>query len=191
MRKPTLKTNKKSITAAILLVFVLALTAACGKTETSSSSNGNKTKQETASSTSKESKADLEAYVRWYDKHMNALEDEAATYNDLMSNSIVGNKKWEKSVDESIKRAEVLIKEGKNKKDVPKTFKKAHKHLLNAGDDYQYIVDNTDSMIANYDIDLMEDISVSHDNVSVEIGNADIIVDKIVEDKDLDDGSEQ
>lgn len=187
MRKKTLKTNKKSIIAAILLVFALTFTVACGKTETSSSSS----KQENAASTSKkETTADLEAYLVWYDDHMNALEDEAETYNDLMSKSAVGNEKWEKSVDESIKRAEKLVKEGKAKKDVPRSFKKAHKHVLNAGKDYQYIIDNTDAMIANFDIDLMEDVSVSHDNVSVEIGNADRELDKVVYAKHLS-GSEQ
>ncbi len=187
MRKQTLKTNKKSIIATILLVFVLALTAACGKTETTSSKSLNK-KQESASS--KETNAELEAYLVWYDDHMNALEDEAATYNDLMSNSAVGNKKWEANVEKSLKRAQKLIDEGDDKDDVPHSFKKAHKHVLRAGTDYQYIIDNTPTMIADYDIDLMEDVSVSHDNVTVEIENADRELDKVVYAKHLS-GSEK
>ncbi len=186
MRKNTLKTNK-SIIATILLVFVLALTAACGKTETSS--NGSSSKQQESAS-SKETKADLEAYLVWYDGHMNALEAEAATYDDLMGNSAVGNKKWEAKVDKSLKRAQKLVKEGDDKKDVPSSFKKAHRHVLLAGTDYQYIIDNTHTMIADYDIELMEDISVSHDNVTVDIGNADKELDKVVYAKHLS-GSEK
>ncbi|MFS3914878.1 hypothetical protein ACL9ST_11560 [Bacillus australimaris] len=181
--------SNKSIIATILLVFVLALTAACGKAETSSSKPSNQ-KQENAASKEEETTAELEAYVVWYDDHMNALEDEATTYNDLMGNSVVGNKKWEAKVEKSLKRAQKLVDEGDDKEDVPKSFKKAHKHVLRAGTEFQYIIDNTPAMLSSYDIDLMEDVSISHDNVTFEIENADQEVDKVVYAKHLS-GSKQ
>ncbi len=184
MRKQTLKTNKKSIIATILLVFVLALTAACGKTETTSELSR---KEANAASKPKETKAEQEAYVDWYDTHMDALEDEIIVYEDLLRNSVAGDKVWMSKVDKSIARAQKLINKAQKKEDVPATFKTAHKHTLRAGKEYQFIVDNTDEMLSEYDpeLKLMQEVVNTIDEVHAEIENADNEVDRLVDEKQL------
>ncbi|MGN7326252.1 hypothetical protein [Bacillus pumilus] len=182
-----MKTNK-SIIATILLVFVLALTTACSKTEISSETAKETSRKEAnTASKPKETKAVQEAYVDWYDSHMNALEDEINNYRDLLTNSVPGDKTWVSKVDKSLVGAQRLVDKASKKEDIPAEFKTAHKHVLRAGKEYQFIIDNTSTMLSEYDpeLKLMQDVVTTMDNVVIEIENADNEVDRIVDEKQL------
>ena len=98
-----------------------------------------------------------------------------------------GDKVWMSKVDKSIARAQKIINKAQKKEAVPATFKTAHKHTLRAGKEYQFIVDNTDEMLSEYDpeLKLMQEVVNTIDEVHAEIENADNEVDRLVDEKQL------
>lgn len=103
--------------------------------------------------------AEDRAYAKWVVDHGTRYSDVMHRFSTLMGDPQIGDDEWGMKVVVALQDIKTLVKESKEKeKDVPKKFKKVHRHIVNANDEFSYVAEKLPRAIDDVDVPEMEKI---------------------------------